>query len=997
MHAWSHSRELLRSLILVGAVAAAWPTAPAAAQLADPYTIQGTVTDAAAARPLADVAVSIRGTPFGTLTNRDGHFQFNARLEPGTYTVVYSLVGRGETTRTVTLGTARAVTLEPVALRETAIQLEEIIVTGTVAPVARRALGNAVSSVSGERLRDIPASTIDQALQGKVAGAVITSNTGQPGGGVSMRLRGTSSIIGGAEPLYIVDGVIVDNNADQQVNLGLRSNASNRLADLDPDDIERVEVLKGAAAAALFGSRANNGVVQIFTRRGRAGDAVINFGTTMTHSSLERRIPFAQTPVAITVATAPVRVTSVTQGVQRYDPQGLVFEDAWSGNSFLSIAGGTPETRYYVSANWLDQTGIMRGTDHQRLNMRTNLDQRIGRWFELGVGANYIRSWTGLQIQGEEGFGGLLTAIAFTPTDVDLTARDPVTGRLVNQAFVFPNPLEVLENWMTGQEVSRFVGSLQGRANPLTGLNLEYRLGYDRYEMETAQSIPRGSPDAPLGSARSLNRRSTLLNNDLVGNYSFDFGEKARLTTSAGMNHTYQQLHQFNLGATDLVPGTRQVRGATQTSSSALIELVTLGFFAQEQIAWQERFYLTGALRLDGSSTFGVDERWQLYPKLSASWVVSEERFWEGAAAWIPELRLRSALGYAGNQPPLGHAYSRLPRFAQVTNVDRLGLVPFATPANPDLRPERQREWELGFDAGFLDSRLGLAFTYYDQRTEDLLLPRPFTPSTGYSTILDNVGVLRNSGMELEVNTVNMDRPTFGWNSTLIFARNRNRIESLLIDPYTVGYTNRIQEGHPLGAHFMPSFQRDASGAIVRDEVGPVLAPAAMVGNPWPDFTASLGNDLRFGTNWSLRVLLDGSFGHELWNQTQRIMDIFQAGPLFDDVLQACAGGMSAACDAAQARRVRLQSIWEHYLEDASYVKLRDLALRYSTDAGWIRTLGASRAQFEIVGRNLITWTGYSGYDPEINMFGQSTVERGTDFAVYPNPRTIGFGVRLTY
>ncbi|CAN5859165.1 hypothetical protein BH23GEM9_BH23GEM9_09340 [soil metagenome] len=686
-----------------------------------------------------------------------------------------------------------------------------------------------------------------------------------------------------------------------------------------------------------------------------------------------------------------------TLGVPRYDPQDLVFADSWSGSSFLSLAGGSPETRYFLSTNWSDDTGIMRGTDNQRLNFRANLDQRLGDRFELGVGTNYIRSWTGLQIQGEEGFGGLLTAIAFTPTHVDLTARDPVTGRLVNQAFVFPNPLEVLENWQIGQEVSRFVGSLQARANPFTGVNMEYRLGYDRYDMETSRSIPRGSPDAPTGSAISLNRRSTLLNNDLVGNFGFDASDDLRLTTSAGMNHTYQRLEQVNLSATDLVPGTREVRGAVQTGSSALIELITLGFFAQEQIAWRERLYLTGALRLDGSSTFGVDERWQLYPKVSGSWVVSDEQFWEGATTWVPELRLRTALGYAGNQPPLAHAYSRLPRYAQVTNIDRLGLVPFTTPANPDLRPERQREWEVGFDAGFLDSRLGLAFTYYDQRTRDLLLARPFTPSTGYSSILDNVGVLRNHGIELELNSVNIDRPAFGWSSSLTFARNRNRIEELFIDPYTAGYTNRIEEGQPLGAHFMASFRRDDSGAIMSDEVGPILAPAAIVGNPWPDFTAAIGNDLRLGQNWSLRVLLDGSFGHELWNQTRRIMDIFQAGPLFDEVLQACAAGMSASCDAAQARRVRLQSIWEHYLEDASYVKLRDLTLRYSTAGGWIRSFGASRAQFEIIGRNLVTWTDYSGYDPEINMFGQSTVERGTDFAVYPNPRTIGFGVRLTY
>jgi hypothetical protein len=204
-----------------------------------------------------------------------------------------------------------------------------------------------------------------------------------------------------------------------------------------------------------------------------------------------------------------------------------------------------------------------------------------------------------------------------------------------------------------------------------------------------------------------------------------------------------------------------------------------------------------------------------------------------------------------------------------------------------------------------------------------------------------------------------------------------------------VGYTNRIEEGQPLGVHWMVGYLRDENGEILSDSIGPRVTPAKIIlGNPWPDYTLSLANDFRVGRNWSASILLDGSFGHELWNQTRRIMDIFGAGPLYDRLLKG---------EITAAYRTRMQSNWESYLEDATFVKLRDLSLRYNTDAGWVRKLGASRAQFEVVARNLYTWTDYSGYDPEINMFGLSTVERGTDFAVYPNPRTVGVGVRLTY
>jgi outer membrane receptor protein involved in Fe transport len=386
-----------------------------------------------------------------------------------------------------------------------------------------------------------------------------------------------------------------------------------------------------------------------------------------------------------------------------------------------------------------------------------------------------------------------------------------------------------------------------------------------------------------------------------------------------------------------------------------------------------------------------------MYPKLSGSWVASEEEFVKSSLPWVSELRLRAALGFAGNQPPLGQAYARTTRYGSVTNITRLGLLPLTNPGNPDLKPERQRELEAGIDLAVLNNRIGTRFTYYNQYVSDLLLVRPFTPSTGYSSILDNVGELSNKGVELELNTTNFNRTNFGWNSRVIYSRNRNKIEKLDVQPFTAGYTNLVIEGQPVGVHFMPAYKRDASGQIMTDSIGPLLentvGPVAantgrIVGDPWPDFTASLFNEFRVGKNWSASFLLDGSFGAELWNQTRRIMDIFAAGPLFDQVLRG---------EVTPAFRTRMQSIWESYLEDASYVKLRDLTVRYRTDANWLRHIGASNLELEFVGRNLHTWTDYSGYDPEINMFGLNTIERGTDFAVYPNARTFGVGVRLTY
>jgi TonB-linked SusC/RagA family outer membrane protein len=955
------------------------------------YTLTGRVRDAETGAPLTGAQVSVRNARVGALTNTAGAYTFVARLAAGAYVIEAQMIGRETVTQTLTLGADRAVAVPEFSLRMTALSLGEIVVTGTAAPTARRALGNAVSSIEGRAVNEAGGFTIDQALQGKVAGAVITSNTGTPGGGVSVRLRGTSSIVSGAEPLYIVDGVIVDNNGDQQLNFGYRSNPSNRLADLDPNDIERVEILKGAAAAALYGSRANNGVVQIFTKRGVAGGTQLDAASRFTYGEVPKRIAFALTPKDPAGAT-----------VARFDPQDLIFRTPLSNDSYVALSGGTADTRFYLSTNWVKENGIMEASDHEKLNVRMNLDQRVGSRLDVSAGANFVHSHSNIVINGEQGSGGLLTAIVFTPTTVDLAARDPVTGGLVNTlAGPFPNPLDVIENWKQPQDVNRFVGSLQLKANPLQQLRLGYTLGFDRYEMETAQSIPRGDVSFPLGSASSANRRNMLLNNDLNASYDFALGGSLRLSSAAGLNHTWTRVDQFNLGASDVTPFTSLVRGAVQSASESQTETVTFGVFGQQQLAWNDRLFLTGALRWDASSTFGDDERWQLYPKVSGSWLASQEPFWTGSRLdFVSELRLRGALGWAGNQPPLSEAYARVPRFVTSINVTRLGLVPSAQVGNPALKPERQREWEVGLDASFWNRRIGTAFTYYDKFTQDLLLVRPFVPSAGYGSILDNVGALSNTGIELELTTVNVERRDWSWNTRFLYSRNRNRVEKLTIAPFFVGYTNLVMEGQPLGTHYMEAYRRDpATGAILEDAVGPVreerlgIGPIAssfkqIVGkDPWPDFTASLGNDFRY-KGFDLSVLFDGSWGHYLWNQTRRIMDLFAAGPLYDRLLR---GEINAAT------RTRIQGIWEAYLEDATYVKLRDVTLRWGTRADWLRGIGADQLQVELVGHNLHTWTDYSGYDPEVNMFGLSTVERGTDFAVYPNPRTVGVGFRLSY
>jgi len=984
------NRKWLTSLVLLALTIGVVVPAERLAAQQTTYVVRGVVRDAATGQPLAGANVLLVGTQRGALTDNAGVYSFVAPVAPGTYTLQFTFIGRTTQTRSVTLGNVREVTVPPVSLAEQALALEELVVTGTAAPTSRKALGNSVATLSADKLVSAPAMTVDAALSGKIAGAQVVMNSGTPGGGVSVRLRGTSSIIGGAEPLYIVDGVIVDNSSDQMINFGYRTNPSNRLADLSPADIERIEVLKGAAAAALYGSRANNGVVQIFTKRGQTGKPNITVSTRTALETLPRKLDFNDYPF-----------DENGNPVKRYDNQDLLFRNAWTQDVHVAVSGGTTDTKYYLSGGYTSQEGIMKGTDHEKINLRLNLDQAVSDWFRLSGGANYIRSNTALQVNGEHSAGGLLTAIVFTPTDIDLSAKDPETGRYLNQASSFPNPLHVIEDWSAPQTISRFVGSFQAQANPVEPLTVEYRVGYDTYSMQTSRFVPREAQTAPLGSSTAYVRDQYLINNDLVGSLRFAAGSALQFTSSLGMNHTYSKTHSVYASASDLSLLTELVRGAVQSASESLTETATLGFFAQQQVAFNQRLFLTGALRWDASSTFGPDERWQLYPKVSGSWVVSDEPFWQASplASWIGNLRLRAALGYAGNQPPTGSAYARFTRYSQVTNINRLGLVPLAAAGNPDLKPERQREWEVGFDAGFWNDRLGIAFTYYDQYTKDLLLDKPFAPSTGNTTMLANVGELQNRGVELAVNTTNIDRTGFRWSSSLSFSANENMVKKLVggaAGAFTVGYNNRVAEGHPLGEFFDYTYERDANGNIVLDDQGLPLRSVdehgnperVFLGDPNPDFVIGLSNEFLIGEKLSFSFLLDGSFGGKVWNQTLRIMDRFMAGPLYERQLRG---------EVTDAYRLRYYTIVSEYLEDGTFVKVREATLRYTWDRPVVQRMGLRSVDLELTGRNLYTFTDYRGYDPEVNMFGSSTVERGVDFAVYPIPRSVALGIRVSY
>lgn len=949
-------------------------------------TVRGRVTDAATGAAVPAAQVSVAGTGIAASSSSDGAFTL-AGVQEGNRELNVRRIGYAAETRAIVVSAGMSEVV--IALKALPSSLERVVVTGSATATSVRALGTSVAVVGASEISEARSVTVDQALQGKIAGAQITQNSGNPGGGgLSVRLRGTGSITSGSEPLYIVDGVIVDNSSDQLVNFGARSNVQNRLADLDPNDIERIEIVRGAAAAALYGSRANNGVVQIFTKRGTSGKSAVNFSTRYSTERVAKRLKLNMSPLDET-----------GKAVTRHDYQDDIFRQGNLKEVHLSAEGGSDKTTYYVGGSFTDEEGIIKASSARRASARVNISQTLATPLRVNVGANFVNSRNEFQPNGESG-QGVLTAVLFTPTTFNFYPSNGIYPQAPTGAG-FANPLAVIDRWKAPQTVNRFIGSANVVYTPRANFTSQYTIGYDGYSMEADQFIPRGTiASEPTGYTTAVIRDSRIVNSDGVATYTAHPFSTIEAGTSVGFNYTRQSISTTTATARDLLAtGELVSAGAVPGAGQSRFVLATLGYYAQQTIAWRDRLFLNGALRRDASSTFGTNDRWQLYPKLSVSYVISDEPWFSGSAVGraLTSLRFRGALGYAGNQPSIANAYSSFDSYVKVVNNDRVGVVNSLTLGNDSLRPERQREIEFGADVGFLRDRLNFEATVYNKRVKDALLSRPLPTSSGYTSILDNIGEISNAGVELLIRTRNIDRPSFVWGSTITYSRNRNKVETLIGAPFTLGYANRVEQGQPLGYFYaeLPLKNKagtdsiDAAGLIVRDP----LRTSGKVGDPNPSWLGSLLNEVDLGRHVHLRVLLDGSFGGDVLNFTKRTMDTFGTSVDVEKELLPVGDPNRVAPGYVRSKRF----YYGQYTEDGSYVKLREIAATFNLPRSLARSLRSQNVALTLSGRNLYTWTKYTGFDPEMNLFGQLTVERGNDFGTYPIPRMFTMGLQASF
>jgi len=978
--------RLLTRLAVPALLAALVTPLAAQAQL----TVTGRVTDATGGAVVA-ASVLIDGTRVGTVTGDDGTYRLVvASPQPPVVLLVRAL---GYKPQRFPLSVTTGQVTQDVRLERDILNLSQLVVTATRVETERASLGASLATVSGRDVANAGVPQVDAALAGKVPGAFVQLNSGTPGGGASVRLRGLSTISRSAEPLYIVDGVIVDNGSSQSVDLG--GNTSNRIADLDPNDIERIEVVKGAAAAALYGSRANNGVVQIFTKRGRPGALRVNVRTSVGSDDLETRL-------AVNRAT----VNAAGQPVERFDYQDEIFQRGLTSNTTVGLSGGDEKTQFYLGGSIQTQEGIVRTTDYVRQNLRLNLDRTVTDWLRLSTSTAYVTSTANRQANGGlVNNRGVLTNFLFNSNDRNLFA-DPATG-LFPRGQLASNPLEVLANWKAPQNISRFTGGLQLTATPTEALSIDYRVGIDNYTDAQSSFVPRGSsaPDLQGGLAISANLRAELLNQDVDVTYRWPSLGNWRFVTSAGSNYQQQRFNSTIARAENLALLVTTVQGSNQFASQSIDERRILGFYGQQQLAYGDLLTITAAIRSDASSAFGRDERQQYFPKFGASLDLTQwEGFRSATSSVLDRLRLRGGVGFSGEQPP--GSFDRLSNYVFEPAGGLSGVVNSTRQGNDGLRPERAREIELGFDAELVGGRVGVEYTYFDRKVTDLILPQTVTPSSGFADRLTNVGSLTNRGSELLLRSFNVQRESFDWSTTVTLATNNPIVTQVASGgPFFIPESFniiRVAADQAPGHFWGTTYRRNDAGQIINAAGEPIQAadgtitgipaigPARVLGNPNPGNYWSFINEITIRKQFAVRVQFDGVGDVDVFNFDRRLLETpaFGVGAAYADELE---GRVPRGYFAAR------RSIFEEYVEDGSFVKLREIAVTWTLPASLNQRLRTRNASITFSGRNLRTWTDYTGWDPETNTGGQRTAVRGFGFAAVPIPRSIAMSVNLNY
>ena len=966
-------------------------------------TITGRVVIQGSGEPAPFVNIVEEGTNNGTATDIDGNFSITVNSLPTTL-VVSAL---GFTEKSVPVQTAGDISIE---IAESSEALEEVVVTGLATSVKRENLANAVASISSEKLAGLtPPQTLDGALAGKFAGALITKSSGAPGGGISVRLRGVTSVNGNSQPLYIVDGVYVNNSSIAAAGLNAVSgaagggnasnqdNPSNRIADINPDDIERVEVLKGASAAAIYGARAAAGVVIITTKKGKQGKTKISFKQDIGFNTIlnplgQRNFTAQRVEDSFGAAQVQAFLDAQANGTLVDYEDEVYGEDGLITNTSVNISGGSETTQFYAAFSNNEEDGIVKNTGYDRKSIRFNLDHKF---FEdkvkLSLNTNYVDS------KADRGFfnndnTGTTIGVALSSTPPWAQLFPDANGNYPINDFAASNPLQTRDLITNREDINRFIvgGSVDIKLLEKERSNLKLILsgGVDYYELITTAIFPenlqfqlpsRGGVNGVVAVGTTENKDANY-SAFLVHNYTSP--KDLSFTTQAGITKLTFSQNTIRNTTTDLIASqTNLDQGANVSVQQFRLEQEDQGFFVQEELNYQDKIIGTLGLRGDKSSNNGDANELFYYPKASVAVNLQNFGLWESEI--FNQVKVRAAYGEAGNFAPFGALFTSY----QNSLID--GLVGFVVPGtlgDPSISPERQKELEMGVDLGFLNNKVNLEFSYYIKTVDDLILQSNIEPSSGFVRRWDNAGNLQNKGIELSLNANIYETNNFDWNLNLQFFKNQSEITELNVEPFTLGGFRdslgnfRIEEGKSV----TQIVGTDANGDLV------------VLGDAEPDFQMLWSNNLRY-KDFTLSFLWHWKQGGDNINLTSLLTDFGGTSADFDDFGLDPAGQLSNG-------DFRVASFFGQnatpFIEDASYLRLREVGLFYRMPRKFIDQAFngyISNIKVGFSGNNLINIFDYNSYDPEVSNFGQNGLSTGVEVTPFPSSKRYLFHLAVDF
>lgn len=1014
-----------------------WPGAVPAQQRA---SVTGEVVAADTRAPMRGAQVEIPALNLSAITDERGRFLLNGVRE-GSHTLVVSYLGYRQATRQVAVGQGpSSLTIE---LQVDPLLLDELVVVG-YGETRRRNLAGSVASLRPEAVREMSAASMVEVMQGRMPGIQVTQNSGTPGAAITVRVRGASSISGGNDPLYVVDGVPLnqgDFSRIGQVSFGGQD--IDAVSDLNPNEIESIEVLKDASAAAIYGSRASNGVVLVKTKRGAAAAPELTFGMYYGLQRDWRRVTMLNTQQytevygegctarygADCVTFTDDEVSSRVEVERGADTDWLseVLRTAPMSSMDASVRGGNERVRYYVAGSSVLQEGLVKSMGYSRLNGRVNLDYVPFERLSLGTNVSLTRSLYTRARSDNSIYSAWSNALANPPTQPVYTADGDY------YETIYANPVGMNNEAEAKERGVRILGNVFAQYSLLPGLTGRVSVGVDNLTLKsrTYDSPVFGPWSSSGGAAESASSYVNKLTYEGTLNFSRLLGSAHELSGVVGAGYEDNTDEGFSVQGTQFpTEYFKYITSAAtiSTGTSTRADYSLLSFFGRLTYTWNDRLTATFNVRRDGSSRFGEDNRYGTFPSASLLWRLGEEPFLAGLPV-VRNLAVRASVGLTGNQQALGDFASRGLFGGGANYADQPGIAPNQL-ANPELKWERTRQVNLGTDFSLLGDRLAFSLDWYDKQTEDLLVARPVPRTTGYATIWDNVGSMQNRGFEVSATARLLQGGADGldWTLSANLSRNRNEVLELYNDqPINSGFASRVEEGKPLGFFFghvtdgifqslaevqahatqtVHSDPRRATGAgdirfrdlnddgVINDD------DRTMIGSPWPDYEGGITSTLSYRA-LDLSAFVQFSQGNDIFNANRIYTD--QYGSYGDNhTTRALERWRPGAPSTTEPRAIwgdpnRNTRNSDRFVEDGSYWRLKNIVLGCRLPRGLVAKAGLRSARVFVQGQNIYTGTRYSGFDPEVNYSGQTSITRGTDFYTLPQARTFTIGVNVGF